>query len=319
MADFKSLRYRFNRYIEGGDMGKGFLFLLLFIVGQSSFAKNDSNRCVQKIVVLIPGFFNLPGVEAKEITDPERINYFSNHVLQTIENQGFKTIVFKNLDPVGGIEANGNKTLEDLNAIANKYKGCELNVIAHSAGGLYTAHALTKNPSLPIVNVVTISTPYQGAKILELITWIPGWKTVARWLNLKSIIEFDTINSESIVSQFRVPESVRWMTIAGAQTPCLLLSCTNPQKLSWLLSVAWSFSDVEGDGVISVDSATLANSDLTNEYGEIKTVESWPEVVSLEHWEQVLDPNLFKALGVTHVDWISEQQEELFTRIVSIF
>lgn len=266
----------------------------------------------EKFILLIPGFFNFPGHHSVI-----GLQYFSPTIVKTIREQGFTPLVIDNLDPVGSVDENGSRLLRDIRDLAAKYPGAKFSAIAHSAGGLYLARALTSDPSLPIESVVTISTPYKGAKLVDLLRQIPGFDRLTSSLNLINLQEFHAATMSAIWASLRIPQQVRWVALAAKQPACHLLDCERAESQSWLLSLLWHFSREDGDGVVSVDSSLGQGARLFTTDGREKHIETWPGfVVPLEHWEAVLDSHLFTLLGVANTEWIDEQQRKVFLKIV---
>jgi hypothetical protein len=288
----------------GKSLGR-FVFLAMFFCSLAA--------AEEKIAVLVPGFFNLPGQKSGA-----GLPYFSRTIVDTVRASGYTPIVINDLNPVGSLQENGERVRQELTDIAARYPGVKLTVLAHSAGGLYTGHALTLQPDLPIVNVVTISTPYAGVELIELLKWIPGFKTITNVLNLSALREFESAAMAQTLAQIRIPQRVRWIALSAAQPTCGILTCAEAQYQSWLLSFAWRFSKKSGDGVVAVDSALAHSVTIASFEGAPKKIETWEGfVVPLEHWETVLDAGFFGVLGVANTGWIDQQQRLVFSEILS--
>lgn len=285
------------------------MFLLLSAF-TASFAKAE---CARPPAVLIPGFFDLFGTGAPPPLS--EIGYFSNAILAEVQRSGFEPIVLQNLEPLANIAINGQHVREALEAIAVARPGCQLTLITHSSGGIYTAYALDKNPNLPVKQVVTLSAPYNGSALTEIADLIPNWGKFAGWLNLASLTEFGEDNMRAVVSGFRLPR-VRWVALAASQPGCFLLNCTDPRRLNSLLSAIWFPTMVEGDGLVSVDSALGTDLRMTATDGRAFKMERWNLHIPLNHWETTLDARLFRLLGVGNVAWIEQQQISLYREIL---
>jgi hypothetical protein len=289
-------------------MGKRYGCLVLLAMFCCSLASAE-----EKIAVLVPGFFNLPGQKANV-----GLPYFSTTIVETVRASGYTPVVINDLNPVGSLLENGERVRQELTEIAARYPGAQLTVIAHSAGGLYTGHALTLQPDLPIANVVTISTPYAGVELIELLKWIPGFKTITNVLNLAALQEFESSAMAKTLAQIRIPQRVRWIALSAAQPACGVLNCAEAQYQSWLLSFAWRFSKKTGDGVVAVDSALAKSVTIASFDGQPKKIETWDGfVVPLEHWETVLDAKFFTLIGVVNTGWIDQQQRAVYSKILS--
>ena len=254
-----------------------------------------------KYILLIPGFFNFPG-HASAVG----LQYFSPAIVRTVRDHGYTPVVFDNLDPVGSVEENGRRVLANLQTLATEHPTAEFAALTHSAGGLYLAYALTVQPRLPVRAAVTISTPYGGAELVDLLNDVPGFKEITSTVNLSSLQEFESKKMSQILAAMKIPRHVRWITVAAQQPACLLFFCERAQYQSWLLSSAWHLVGKNGDGVVSVESSLGS-----------REMEAWEDLtIPLEHWETVLDANFFVLLGVTNPHWIDEQQRESFTKIL---
>lgn len=294
-------------------MRASFLTLLtLFNLALASWASAQSSPPITtpapKFMFLIPGFFNIPG----ERTPRCGVRYFSSTILQTVRDQGFTPVEIDTLDPVGTVEQNGARLLHELNKFRLDHPGTKFSAIAHSAGGLYLAWAVTADPSLPLHQVVTIATPYRGVDLINTIGQIPGANVIAKTLNLDGLREFEHSNMRRLLSQMRIPASTRWIAVGATQPRCRLANCSHAERQSWLLSLASSLFSGPGDGVVSVESA-LGDGDVF----QFETLEDL--TVPLEHWEVVLDSRLFALLGVSNSKWIDRQQRASFTRILQTF
>jgi len=287
---------------------KGFwrFLLSLFCLSSSCFAVESP------IVVLVPGYFNFPGVKAPFLN--QRLQYFSSTILATLRAEGLTPVMIEDLDPVGTVAENGDRVKTHFRQIAKQHPSTKISVIAHSAGGLYTAKALTDQPDLPIQEVITIATPYKGAELADLIKWIPAQEEILNVLDLRSLREFQSDQIGAVTSQLRLPRKVRWVALGAEQEVCHLASCWHAYHMSWILSLAWSFMERRGDGVVSVESAT--HSVLPAQGGGLIQMENWQDVpIPLDHWKVVLEPALFKAVGVTDTDWIAGQQQAIFKQM----
>jgi hypothetical protein len=283
------------------------LFGLLAILSQSPFAWAQ-----EKIVILVPGFFNTPGQKGIGL------QYFSQNIVNSVRKLGYTPIVIGDLNPVGSLQVNGDLLLNDLRVIGAQYPQSSITVLAHSAGGLYVAHALTVQPDLPIANVVTISTPYAGADLVDLVKWIPGFATVTDALDLSALQEFESAKMQSTLAALRIPQRVRWVSLGAAQPACVMLSCALAEYQTWLLSIPWSFAKKLGDGVVSVDSATARGVTVAMTEGGDKLIELWPDyVIPLEHWKIVLDAGIFSLFNEINTHWITTTQRDMVTTILT--
>src|SRR4051812_18147255 len=106
--------------------------LLLALIACASFA-----HARERVVVLVPGFFNIPGKQTNADTG---LHYFSKTIVAAVRASGFIPEVIEDLNPVGSILENGEKVLAHLEQIVQAHAGAEFTLIGHSSGGLYIAH-----------------------------------------------------------------------------------------------------------------------------------------------------------------------------------
>lgn len=279
------------------------------LVISALFLSQVASAATKPLLVLVPGFFNIPGMIPGAI--PVDYNYFSDAVRSSLQEEGFEVVVIKNLDPFGSMANNGRTLRLDFEDIAKAHPNEQISVIAHSAGGLYTAQALTENPSLPVRTVITLSTPYAGAELADLVKSLPGSEEIARQLNLTNLREFETKRIGFVTNGLRVPKRVRWVSLAAQQEVCENLTCFHPQYMSWVMSHVWKNTKHVGDGVVSVKSSTRPV--LNAREGGVKKMEVWNDLpVQLDHWEIVSEADLFQLFGILNTQWISDQQSALF-------
>lgn len=255
---------------------------------------------IAKLLVLVPGFFS-------SFAQP----YFSDHIVSHLERQGYTVEVVQNLNPIGKVSENSQSTLDSLQAIAKKHSHQPMTIIGHSLGGIYSLVALNTDKTLPVQNVVTIATPYEGVGIVNGIDAnFPGVSDLADFLHLESLVEMRTANVQAILKKYPIPENVRWIALGGYEKRCLMLTCAWPERLSWIMSVGQFFIGRDpSDGIVTTGSALAINSKLK--------IERWQDmVVPLEHWEMVLDHRVFGALGVANTSWIHAQQIQLYSNIL---
>lgn len=294
-------------------------FFVLIAVHFASVSESSAAREVQNppLYVLVPGFFNtaIPGHFAD---NGSYTPYFANAVVKTVQRYG-EVIVVDNLIPVGTVETNGVRLEKFLTKTSQQYPGRPMILITHSAGGLYSARALTLRPSLPVQTVVTIATPYMGIDFIDYLgANVPGLAQLAHYLYLDSLREFRKQDMTALLNSFAVPQHIRWVSIAGHQPACRLLGCAKAANLSWLLTLAQSLTgDVPTDGIVTVQSALGYGAQVRGALGLPIQIERWEDMeIPLEHWEIVQEARLFKLLGVLDTILIEKLQREYFSRII---
>ena len=255
------------------------------------------------LVVLVPGFFNslAPGNE----NGP----YFSRAVVETLRERS-QVFVVNNLAPFGGVAENSKSLVAFLREIERQYPNESIILITHSAGGIYALQALNSSPNLHVKTVVTLAAPYEGIDFIEnLGANVPGLESLVQFLQLDALKEFRLAPTAILMKSLRIPSSIRWIALAGKQSPCFLLSCAQSRKLSWVLSIAQSLMKNKSDGIVTVPSALAKNLSFP--------IERWNDFeIPLEHWEMVEEASLFHLIGVLDTGHIEKVQSEVFSRIL---
>lgn len=272
-------------------------------------------------VILVPGFFNSLAAGYTRQTPPtvqqkalERAPYFSLAIVETLEKTGSPVVVVDNLDPLGSIETNGALMLEFLRELPQKrpqFKGREWIAIGHSCGGLYTLHALTAAPSLPIKTLVTISTPFRGLGFIEnLSANIPFLSELASLINLESLMQLRERDVAVAIAKLHPPESLRIIATGGWQQACSIFNCDEAGTLSWVLSITDALVREISDGIVTWSSMIPDRKFLPF------AIEPRPDLaVSLEHWEQVQDYRFFSLIGTEDIETIRDRQVQFFNSL----
>jgi pimeloyl-ACP methyl ester carboxylesterase len=268
----------------------------------------DKVVSLRPLIVLVPGFFNSLS------TEPD----FADIITETINRRGLDVITVDNLLSIGTVEQNGARLDRFLTKTAERFPGRSMILLAHSAGGLYTLQALTNHPSLPVQTLVSIATPFRGIEFVDRLTSaVPGLDALAGYLDLDGIREFSSAKMAKAVAKFVIPPDLRVISLAGRQEPCLLLSCAQSEKLSWVLTVAQHLMSHSSDGVVTVGSALAEGLEFKRTNGERLEIEYWNDfVIPLEHWEIVQESRLFTLLGVVNIGHISRVQVHTFNTIL---
>jgi pimeloyl-ACP methyl ester carboxylesterase len=293
---------------------KMFLNLALALGVLASSPAFAQSRCTKNLLVMVPGYFNLFRHQTSEKPGNRPLRYFSQEILAAAASAGFQPVVIEDLDTLGDVQKNGTQLGVELESLAAAHPGCAFTILGHSAGGLYTALALTQHPDIPVKKIITIGTPWEGSDVMRLVKKVPNWETLLDWYSLDAARDFDPATIAALLASFRVPE-VPWITISAQQEPCLLLSCNDARRMNWAFSLPWAFSDQAGDGMVSVASAAGRSARLSSGRGPI-SVENWSDlVIPLDHAKTVIDSDFFLVVGELNVGWIADTQSQYFTEI----
>lgn len=295
---------------------------------QPSHAETPSKTFTTKPapgVILVPGFFNSlaagyarqapPTAQQKAAEKAlEKAPYFSLAIVETLEKTGSPVVVVDNLDPLGSIETNGALMLEFLNELPKRrpqFKDREWIAIGHSCGGLYTLHALTAQPTLPIKTLVTVSTPFRGLGFIEnLSANIPFLSELASLINLENLMQLRERDVATAVAKLHPPESLRIIATGGWQQACSVFNCDEADSLSWVLSITDALVREISDGIVTWSSMIPEQKFLPF------AIEPRPDLaVSLEHWEQVQDYRFFSLIGTDDVETIRDRQVQFFNSL----
>lgn len=259
----------------------------------------------KRIVVFVPGFFNSFARE-----------YFSEDIVAAMQTKGYTVVIAQKLNPVGTIEDNGERVLQLFTDLKTLAPNAEVNVIGHSAGGLYALYAINKGARY-IKSLVTVSTPFNGVEFVE--TWRENswpFRKLMEWAKLEGLRQLTTPYVQKFLQSVRVPSSLKILAYGGYQP--VNWDITNAKNMTAVLSVTDHFITGPSDGIVSFTSATWTTTIPTNEktFNKVHTDKSF--VLDLEHWEQVLDYRNFYILGVRNPSLIRERQIKFYSGIASV-
>jgi hypothetical protein len=307
---------------------KSFLAILSFTL----FA-NVSLGGVKGVVVLVPGTGNslLPGaVQKSPISKELSANpYFSKSILEVIQKRNFEVLVIKGLAPAGLFQSNGKKSLEVLSSwYLKKYpqKNVPITLIGHSAGGFYSLHMAHLNKTLPIRDVVLLSSGLKGLRIAEIVfpgdaktpaVTIPG---LGFFIDVRGLPQFKPDHVKKFIAQLRLPETLRLFAVGGSQQPSSRVTeIAQPQFLSPILKVSASLIGEECDGIVESQSAYAQGVRIATREGGFVEPTSIPNLhMNLEHPEQVFDHRIFAVLGTWNVGYIRDAQVQLYNGLLDI-
>lgn len=270
------------------------LFAFLFSVAAAA----------QDVVVLVPGFFNSFAPE-----------YFSEDIIRCFQKKDFKVYVITGLNPIGTIEENGAKVTQLLKSIRKAELG-RINIVAHSAGGFYSLLAI-QNGGADIQNLITISTPYLGLDFLQ--AWREGSSLFTKLTDLASLQGLRQLTpqyTENFMKTVRVPEKLNIYTYGGQQPRNL--DIWNAKNLSGVLRITAHYIPNETDGIVSLKSSLGIHGLQTISNKAAKMFVDRNFLMSLEHWEQVLDYRNFILLGVRNIDVIRDRQIYFYNQIADL-
>lgn len=252
-------------------------------------------------IVLVPGFFNSFAPE-----------YFSQDIIKSFQHKGFNVYVVNTLDPLGTIEANGNRLIPILKNIRKNESG-RLQIVAHSAGGFYSLFAL-QNGSVEVDSLVTVSTPYLGLDFIKV--WMDNSSLFSEVLNYASLQGLRQLTPEYVaqfVDQIRVPDQLKIYTYGGWQPRSL--DIWNAKNLSGILRITDHFIPTDSDGIVSFKSSMGLKNLKTKSNKSAKFVVDREHTIPLEHWEQVLDYHTFILLGTRNINVIQDRQRKFYSQI----
>ncbi len=264
----------------------------------------SSTLMAQPSVVLVPGFFNSFAPE-----------YFSQAIINTFEQKGYKTYVVEGLDPIGTIEENGEKLIPLLQKITQA-EGEAPNIVAHSAGGFYSLYAINKG-QFKVKNLVTVSTPYEGLDFIQ--AWRDKSSLFSELMNfckLEGLRQLTPPYVAEFMKKVRVPDQLQIFTFGGWQPRSL--DIWNAKNLSGVLRVTDHFIPGDSDGIVSFKSSLGIRNLLTRSNKSAKMYVDPNYVIPLEHWEQVLDYRNFVLLGTRNIDVVRDRQVQFFSGIADL-
>mgnify|MGYP001576514392 CR=1 FL=1 len=265
--------------------------LLLLFMTTEALAKD--------VVVLVPGFFNSFAPE-----------YFSQDIIRSFEEKGFKVYSTKNLNPIGTIEENGMR-LENFLAKIETLENTKVsfNLVAHSAGGFYSLFVADRQ-NFDIKNIFTVSTPYKG---IELQRWLndPTVSCILTdYLHLGALAQLTKSGVTKFLKGIRVSPKVKITAFGGYQNKSL--NIWDAQFLSPPLRFTSDFISEISDGIVGYSSSLGLNSLLTTNNMMIQ-IKKPKYFFALEHWEQVLDSSAFLLLGIFNTSYIREEQLRFYS------
>ena len=277
------------------------LFVLAFVFSLSIFTSVPT--LAHEVLVLVPGFFNS--------FTPE---YFSETVIKSFTDRGLKVYVADTLNPIGTIEDNGARLSRVLEKIEHaEGRRVDFNILAHSAGGLYTLH-VADTQKFVIKNLITISTPFKGVEFVQ--RWLESsvlFRSLSDFALLDGLVQLAPKGVAEFTERIRVPSEMKIVAFGGFQEKSL--DIWNARFLSLPFRVTSLYISEASDGIVGFSSSIGI--------GNIKTTDNQPArqfrnpsfTVSLEHWEQTLESNSFFLLGIRNPSYIRREQQRFYSGI----
>lgn len=149
------------------------------------------------------------------------IDYF-NGVADHFRRQGHNVIA-PPVDAVGSIATRGRQLAQAIHAKWPKGQGDEVQIIAHSMGGLDARYALANNLIPQVTKLVTIGTPHQGSPVadaimdhrLPLFNEIPALIRSFLMTAAPAVNELTTMSTRRFNAAIPDVEGVQYIEIAG--------------------------------------------------------------------------------------------------------
>ena len=273
------------------------IYLILALVFVPFFT-----QAAQRVVIFVPGFFNSFAPE-----------YFSDAIIETMQAKGFKVIVSQHLNPVGTIEDNGERVLQIFTDAHAQNPDADIDVVGHSAGGLYALYAINKGARY-IKNLITVSTPFNGLEFIE--SWnrnVPGFTRVTELIYLQGLQQLTTPFVQNFLASLRVPSTLKIISYGGYQP--VSFNIFDAANMSAVLSFTAAFIPTASDGIVSFKSATATTLINTTEKTVLVVRPNLNSYIPLEHWEQVLDYRNFILLGTPNIGIIRDRQIKFYSKI----
>jgi pimeloyl-ACP methyl ester carboxylesterase len=268
------------------------ILITTLALGSLSLASEEQN----KVVVLVPGFFNSFAPE-----------YFSQEIVESFENKGFKVYVIQNLNPIGTIAENGLKLEQNLIKIEESLKApTSFHLVGHSAGGFYSLFVANRN-KLKIASILTVSTPFKGVEFIE--KWLQNsllFNALTKLVRLDGLKEMTPKGIQKFIQSIRVSPDTKLIAFGGYQPKSI--DIWDARNISLPLRVTSSYISEESDGIVGYSSALGFGSIMTTENKTAIQLKDPNYFLDLEHWEQVLSSRSFLFLAIRNTDYIRREQ-----------
>jgi pimeloyl-ACP methyl ester carboxylesterase len=282
---------------------KIFLFLLMTI-SFPAFAR--------KQIVLVPGFFSSLIPAPVVGGNPWKQPYFSQDIVNYLAKTGDRLWVVDNLDPLAGVEGNGNQVIEFLKVHKAEMGNDPLLLIGHSAGGLYALHAAARS-DFPIKHIITVSTPFLGLTFLQNLNdhHIPIDSIIEPFC-LRNLIGLEEVPVRQYLQSLQFRQPLRLDVFTGYQN--VSVEFWNWRHLSTPLVAIDALIGEKSDGIVSVQSGLGAVSVLGKTPN--LNIQTHSDPIGLEHWEFSLDPKISLVFGVLNLSSLGDAQQRAYHDIL---
>lgn len=179
-----------------------------------------------------------------------------NDMLDSAYAAGYKTFFVDLWDAIGGGSANsfdnGCLLKQQIDFITDYWGVAQLNIIAHSKGGLDSNYALLLGASSKVNAIVTLSSPHWGSALADLAgsSWLTGIDNVMQF-NDAGTQFLQTANMAAIrrfLDQIPLCQSTRFFTFAAKSW--------GPQFSGlWFAGFLLSVTSNDNDGLVSINGA----------------------------------------------------------------
>lgn len=258
-----------------------------------------------KTIVLVPGYFGsaLPS----DFTSGWKTPYFSQDIIRLYERAGYRVFVVNNLNSVGSIEENGKHVVDFLTAVkAQLEPGESLQVIAHSAGALYTLYA-TDHVEIPIHKMLTLSTPFEGLEFIDHLTEdLPALPELEKVFHLASLNQLRPQYVADFLKSLKAAPGYPIISYTGGAPR--RLQFWDAANLSPEFYLTEEFMNEASDGIVTARSATSRAGLMGESPGD--------EYIHLDHWKQVMDADFFILMGMTDTGFIRKEQIRFYSQLL---
>ena len=179
------------------------------------------------------------------------------------------TVYVTNQDGVGAIATNAAQLKEEIEAILKKEKCGQVNIIAHSKGGLDARYMISRlGMADHVASLTTLSTPHHGSGLSAKLLKMPVFfaKIIAFFTNLGFRILGDRQPDIFQLGQELTVEAMEQFNVNTPNAPGIYYqsySSTTPNKHAFLRYIPYRISRYceqdDTDGMVSVSSSQWGN------------------------------------------------------------